>query len=179
MAEDFEMRKISSVLTRLAGRMDKFISGLLFFFLLVMTTVTFAQVCARYLFNFSIVWSEELCRYLFIWTIFIAVPSLLFHAGMTSFDMLYVRAGRNLKKALSLLIAAGEILFLWLLCRGGYPFMVRQWGQVATSFPVSMALVYAAVPISACLGMFVVTERVLHVFCAFRADESPEGEGSE
>jgi TRAP-type C4-dicarboxylate transport system permease small subunit len=156
--------------------MDKAISVLLFLFLLVMTAVTFAQVCSRYVLGFSIVWSEELCRYLFIWSIFAAVPSLLFHADMTSFDMLFARSRGKLRKTLHLLIAIGEIFFLWLLYQGGYPFMMRQWSQVATSLPISMALVYAVVPISACLGMLVVCERVLH---GFYAGENAEGEGSK
>jgi TRAP-type C4-dicarboxylate transport system permease small subunit len=168
------MRKISSVLTRIAGYMDKAISGVLFVFLLVMTVVTFTQVCARYLFDFSIVWSEELCRYLFIWTIFIAVPSVLFHASMTSFDVLYARTSGLSRKLMLAVISAAEAVFLWLLYRGGYPFMLRQWGQIATSFPVSMALVYAVVPISACLGMFIVAERLLNAFCAEENAEKPE-----
>ncbi|MDR1977470.1 MAG: TRAP transporter small permease [Synergistaceae bacterium] len=175
------MRKLSDLSTKLAQRMDKAISALLFLFLLVMTTVTFAQVCSRYLLGFSIMWSEELCRYLFIWSIFIAVPSLIFHAGMTSFDMLYARAGGNLKKTMYIVIAFGEIFFLWLLYQGGYPFMMRQWSQIATSIPISMALVYAVVPISACLGMFIVFERVLHAFCGGESfeRESLKGEGSK
>jgi TRAP-type C4-dicarboxylate transport system permease small subunit len=168
------MRKISSVLTRIAGCMDKAINWVLFVFLLVMTAVTFTQVCARYLFDFSIVWSEELCRYLFIWTIFIAVPSILFHASMTSFDVLYARASGFSRKLMFVVISIGEAVFLWLLYRGGYPFMLRQWGQVATSFPLSMALVYAVVPISACLGMFVVVERLLYAFCAEENTEKSE-----
>lgn len=31
-----------------------------------MTVITFAQVVTRYVFNFSITWSEELARFLFI-----------------------------------------------------------------------------------------------------------------
>lgn len=170
------MRKLSDLATKCIRRMDKAINVLLFVFLLVMTTVTFAQVCSRYMLGFSIMWSEELCRYLFIWSIFIAVPSLLFHADMTSFDMLYARTKGKLRKTLHFFIAIGEFIFLWLLYQGGYPFMLRQWSQVATSLPIPMALVYAVVPISACLGMFVVCERVLH---GFYAGENPEGEGSK
>ena len=148
--------------------MDKAINWLLFIFLLVMTSASFAQVCARYFFGFSIVWSEELCRYLFIWLVFIAVPSTLLHANMTSFDLLYAHLANKsakAKKIMHAVISIGEAIFLWLLYQGGYPFMMRQWRQVATSLPISMAMVYAVVPISACLGMFVVVERVFHVFC--------------
>ena len=82
------MKRISRKLTLFVGCMDRFINRLLFIFLLVMATIAFAQVCTRYILNFSIVWSEELCRYLFIWTIFLAIPSLLFRAALTSFDVL-------------------------------------------------------------------------------------------
>ncbi len=42
-------------------------------FLIVMTIVMGIQVCARYVFNYSLSWSEELTRYLFIWSAFISV----------------------------------------------------------------------------------------------------------
>jgi TRAP-type C4-dicarboxylate transport system permease small subunit len=168
------MQRISAVLTALTKRLDRAINVLLFIFLLIMSAVTFAQVCTRYLLGFSIVWGEELCRYLFIWSIFIAVPVILFRGGMTSFDMLYARLKGVNKKIMHVIISMGEAIFLWLLYQGGYPFVLRQWGQVATSIPVSMALVYAVVPISACLGMFVVFERLLHMLCA----NTPEEEGA-
>jgi TRAP-type C4-dicarboxylate transport system permease small subunit len=137
-----------------------------------MTSVTFAQVCSRYLLGFSIVWSEELCRYLFVWSIFIAVPSLLLHSSMTSFDMLFNKfAGGPAGRFMRIAIAVGEFIFLGLLYWGGYPFMMRQMGQVATSLPVSMALVYVSVPVSACIGMIVVIERALHAIFAKEASK--------
>jgi TRAP-type C4-dicarboxylate transport system permease small subunit len=95
---------------------------------------------------------------------------------MTSFDILYARTSGLSRKMMFTVISAGEAVFLWLLYRGGYPFMLRQWGQVATSIPLSMALVYAVVPVSACLGMFVVVERLLYALCI---EENAEKSGSE
>lgn len=160
------MKKISRKLTLLVECLDRFISRLLFVFLLVMAIIAFAQVCTRYLFNFSIVWSEELCRYLFIWVIFLAIPSLLFRAGLTSFDVLRSRTRGRKRILLDLFVAVGELLFLWLLYWGSYPFVLRQIGQVSTALPISMALVYVVVPISAVLGIFVMVERILFSLCA-------------
>ncbi len=38
-----------------------------------MTCVTFAQVVARYVFNYSFVWALELVTYLFAWLIFLGM----------------------------------------------------------------------------------------------------------
>ena len=42
--------------------------GLVLGFLIV---IIFAQVIMRYVFHYGLPWSEELCRYLFVWIIFI------------------------------------------------------------------------------------------------------------
>jgi TRAP-type C4-dicarboxylate transport system permease small subunit len=158
------VRKISELATAFVKHLDWLIQRVLFIFLFVMTVVTFTQVCTRYILGFSFLWGEELCRYLFVWSVFIAFPSLIFHSGLTSFDMLLRRTGEMAGKILKLIIALGEIFFLGLLCIGGYPLMIRQWAQRATSLPVSMGLVYVVVPLSACLSMFVVVERILYLF---------------
>ncbi len=41
--------------------------------LAVMTSVTFTQVVARYIFNYSFVWALELVTYLFAWLIFLGM----------------------------------------------------------------------------------------------------------
>ena len=41
--------------------------------LAVMTSVTFVQVVARYIFNYSFVWALELVTYLFAWLIFLGM----------------------------------------------------------------------------------------------------------
>ena len=36
-------------------------------FLMIMTLIMGIQICARYLFNNSMAWTEEITRYLFVW----------------------------------------------------------------------------------------------------------------
>lgn len=47
--------------------------GLIALLLAVMTLVTFAQVVARYVFNYSFVWALELTMFLFAWLIFLGM----------------------------------------------------------------------------------------------------------
>ena len=46
---------------------------LLIALLCLMTLIMGIQVCSRYVFNASLSWSEELTRYLFIWSAFISI----------------------------------------------------------------------------------------------------------
>ena len=52
---------------------DQVEEALIAFLLTVMTLVSFTQVVARYVFNFSFVWALELVTYLFAWLIFLGI----------------------------------------------------------------------------------------------------------
>lgn len=54
--------------------LDEYMEELIMIILLVMMTLIMGtQVCARYLFNYSLAWSEEVTRYMYIWSGFISI----------------------------------------------------------------------------------------------------------
>lgn len=52
---------------------EYFEEAVMIILLSIMTLVMGAQVVARYFFNYSISWSEELTRYLFVWSGFLSI----------------------------------------------------------------------------------------------------------
>lgn len=52
---------------------DRLEEGLIAFLLALMTLITFGQVIARYVFNYSFVWALELVTFLFAWLIFLGM----------------------------------------------------------------------------------------------------------
>lgn len=52
---------------------DNFEEILLMLLLVFMTIVMGIQVVARYAFNYSLTWSEEITRYMFIWSAFLSI----------------------------------------------------------------------------------------------------------
>ncbi len=53
---------------------EKFEETLLIVLLVVMTLIMGVQITARYAFGNSLSWSEEVVRYLFVWSTFIGIP---------------------------------------------------------------------------------------------------------
>ena len=66
--QDFLPRRLAVICAAVDRVLEVFIVGLL----LVFVTLTFIQVVLRYLFADSILWADEICRYLFIWMVFLA-----------------------------------------------------------------------------------------------------------
>lgn len=52
---------------------DNFEELLLMLLLAIMAMVMGVQVVARYVFNYSLTWSEELTRYMFVWSAFLSI----------------------------------------------------------------------------------------------------------
>lgn len=55
------------------------------------TSITLVAVIARYMLNSPIWWSEQLCRYLFIWMLMLYFPIIVRHEQNLGFDVIVKR----------------------------------------------------------------------------------------
>lgn len=117
----------------------------------LMTLVAGLQVFYRYVLGDSLFWSEELMRYLMIWTAYLC-------AGLayTREEMLGMRfAVDACPQRLRVLIDwVGRLLVVAMLCTVawyGYQFAAQTTAEEAVALEVSMAWMHAAVPIGAAL----------------------------
>lgn len=156
------MQLFQKNLSKTAFIIDKISTCMLFFFLLVMTTATFAQVFCRYLLDFSIPWSEELSRFLFTWVVFAGIPSLIYRSGMTAFNLFLTRLTGWRSRIMSLIISTSYILFFYYLIKGSIPLVKRQMMQMATSIPIPMGVIYMVIPVSGIFAVIVILERLIH-----------------
>lgn len=84
----------------LDNNLEKVIIGIL---LTLMTVIMGIQVVARYAFNSSLTWSEELTRYLFVWSGFISLPFTI-KAGITlKIDQFYNMFPKSIQKMLNII----------------------------------------------------------------------------
>jgi C4-dicarboxylate transporter DctQ subunit len=123
--------------------------GLIAFLLAAMTIVTFVQVIARYVFNYSFVWALELVTFLFAWLIFLGMcygVRMGSHIGVDALvRTLGPRAARMTAIVATLLcIAYAVILFI-----GGWRYVTRmhEIGTLAQDMPVPLWVPRAALPL--------------------------------
>ena len=75
----------------------------------VMTLIIFIQVVARYVFQNSLSWSEELARYLFIWLVYLGIS---YGCLMRKHIKIDAALGLFPKKARKYVVIIGDLFFL-------------------------------------------------------------------
>lgn len=119
-----------------------------------MAVIVFANVSLRYLTDESIVWSEEVARYLMIWLTFLGVGPVLRAGGHIAVDTLLTalpkRAAQGLRLIVLLLIAGFCLAAAWY----GYALVQRTIPQTTPVTDISFAFVSAAVPTGFLLALW-------------------------
>ena len=81
--------------------------------------IMLVQIVARYVFNASLIWSEELCRYILIWQTFLLI-GIAYHRGeLAVLDILTGRVSGRVRLAVRLLVSIPIAVFLIVLIRHG------------------------------------------------------------
>jgi C4-dicarboxylate transporter DctQ subunit len=146
-------KKIAS---HLYNAMRIFVAGLLMF----MTAFIFYQIIMRYVFNDAPEWSEELSRYLFIWSSFIAAGMGVrehIHIGIDAVvNLLPPPLKRVTQYLVALIILALGVFLTWY----GWKVVGITYTQMSPAAGISIGIVYAAAP---CLGMLMVLFSILDI----------------
>ena len=122
--------------------------------LAAMAVIVFANVMLRYLTDASIVWSEEVARYLMIWLTFLGVGPVLRLGGHIAIDSLQEAlppaAARILRALIVGLIAVLCCAVIWY----GWSLVQRTRFQTTPVTDVSFSFVSAAVPTGFVLALW-------------------------
>lgn len=105
-----------------------------------MTLLTVAQVILRHLFHASIVFAEELDRYLFVWLTFVGIAYGAKYGRHLSVDVIYVKLPPLGKKLFFVIGTILTLLFTILSTYYSYLYFMQiaRGGQMAASMNISM-----------------------------------------
>jgi TRAP-type transport system small permease protein len=116
-----------------------------------MAVLVIANVFMRYVFNNSIVWAEELSRYMMVWVGFVGAGLVLrlgAHIAVDVFQDLLPRRVAQATRVLVWFTLAGVFATMaWL----GLRYVSFAWGQETPVLNWNFGLVYVAVPLGALL----------------------------
>lgn len=136
------------LLNRLVDRIENFLVVML---MLTATVVAIAQVIARYVFNNSLYWSEEVILYSLIAMTFLSASMGIRYAAHISVDMLYALAGPRLTRVLRYItVLLGVVFALSLLYFGARLFInTLNMGQLSPAMQIPVAYIYFSIPMAA------------------------------
>src|SRR5512139_1251730 len=126
-----------------------------------MATLVFINVIARYLFNFSIIWAEEVAQYLMIWIAFLGAGLALREGRHVALELLHDCLPGALGRTVRMGIAALVLAFLGAVTVLGFQFAVFVWTQETPVLNISLGIPSLAVPIGTLLF-------ALHLLLMFR-----------
>ncbi len=149
--------------------------SLLVCFLALMTVIMGIQVFSRYVLGASLSWSEEITRYLFIWSGFISVSYCIkkcLSIKIQQFIEMFPRRGKALFRLLNLTLEL--IVFLYLIPFAfAYLRSAVESGQVSPACRIPMYYIQAAPFVSFILAAVRIIQRW---FGEFREIKSAGGE---
>lgn len=151
--------------------LDENIEAFLLIILSIVTVVViFFQVVMRYVFSSSLVWSEELARYAFIWLVYIGVSygvKKQAHIAVDAMNWILKKKGQFV---LSMISSLGVFVFVTLLTYFSYE-VVIQINRVSPGMSFPLKYVYAAPMVGFLLCAIRVVQTTILNIKKFRTEE--------
>ncbi|MGP1675601.1 MAG: TRAP transporter small permease [Burkholderiales bacterium] len=117
---------------------DRAEEGLIALLLTVMTLISFTQVVARYVFNFSFIWALELVTYLFAFLIFLGMSYGVRVGGHIGVDALVKSLPPAKARALGVVATLLCMLYAAIVFYGGWVYVAKMYqiGIMAQDIPI-------------------------------------------
>lgn len=108
------------------GRVMRFLAGTS---MLAIVAIMIVQVFARYVLNASLIWAEELCRYILIWQSFLLIGIAYQQGELIVLDMMSEKLSPSVRFLIRLLVSLPVCYFLYLMIYHGIVYAGRFQAQ--------------------------------------------------
>ena len=130
------------------NKLEEYFPLILFLFIFLLMST---QVFTRYIFNFTLPWNIELCRYTFVWLTFVGaayVRKMDSHIKIEIFfNYVYEKMSLNQQKAIWLLKELLTILYLIALIIFGYILAYKSRRFMSQAMQISQFFLYISVSV--------------------------------
>lgn len=149
---------------------------LIFLCATVIVTIVTAEVILRYGFNHSLIFTEELSRYLMVWIVFLGSALAIRDGSHININFMVKRFDWRVRKWVHAAAYLLTLVFLLIVTVEGLRILPQQLYQMCITFDLSVFYFYLAIPVGCILMilfLFPVAKKVLS------QTEDPEGEGGQ
>lgn len=133
-------------------------------FLVVFFLATILQIITRYL-GMSVLWTEELANYTFIWAIFMGAAVMVNHKEHFTFDMLQLKISRKNNLYLNIFIDGLLVIFNLFITMYGFQLLQNFWNYTWETVPAfKMGFVWLSVPVMSITMIFYSINHIMNSF---------------
>ena len=156
------MIKIFNLLGSFIGFINRTIA---MFGIVAGVSLAFANVVARYVFDYSLTWASELTVYFFLWGMFFGAAYCFKIDGHISIGLLVENVSKKLAKVLMLLTRTVTFSYLAIVAYYGckYLVLVIDLDETSIDLEIPMRIPYLVIPISFAFGAYRVGEHIVHL----------------
>jgi TRAP-type C4-dicarboxylate transport system permease small subunit len=134
------------------------VAAIIFVFLI---GVMLLQVVGRLGYFRPPIWTEELCRWLWVWMAFVGIAEVERTDAHLRMDFVPEMMARGVRLVL---FTAIDLVYLAVTCHLiwiGYRGMMRNWNSASVSLPVTDAVLYASFPVAGIFIVFRIGQRLI------------------
>ena len=128
--------------------------------------IIFVQVILRYFWNYTPDWSEELSRYLIVWTIFIGTAIGVrnnIHIGVDALLRMLPKSWKlTMEVLLNVIGAVVSVVLIWLSIL--FIQETIEYEQLSPSMRISMAIPYSAMPVGLTFAVIHFIHSIIKLF---------------
>lgn len=156
---------IVKAINKASDLVDKVCCVILVVLLAGMVLVTSAQIVCRVFFN-ALSWSEEMARYLLVWSTFIGAGCVYKKGGHISVLIAQDLLPTGLRKMAQILVHLLCGAFFLLAVYYGFKYMGRQGTQLSAALRIPMSMMYMAIPVGSGIMLLHAFNAIMQIFTA-------------
>lgn len=146
-------------------RIRYFEEAVLAFLLIAMTLILGLQILFRYVFGNSLTWSEELVRYLFVWSTFLGVPYCIKHGKSLKVLQVLEILPKKVRRVVIIVDVFIMLAFFIVLFVASSNVVIKAFldGQKSPALGIPIYMVYLSVVVGSMLSIFRIFQKILSV----------------
>lgn len=129
----------------------------------IMVIITALNVFTRFLFSYSIIWSNELARYMFVWITFLGGSIVLKRVELARMTILLERLPKPFDKVFAFAVELLILFFSVYVTRYGAIQALNVKAQLSPALHVSMFWVYLSIPVGFGMIVFYTVNKMLRI----------------
>ena len=144
--------------------LSRVVEGLIILGATTIVTMVTAEVILRYLFKHSLIFTEELARYLMVWIVFLGSALAIRDGSHIHISFLTKRFSLQTQKWLRLSANILTVFFLFFVTFEGLKILPQQLYQMCITINISLFYFYLAIPVGSILMIIYIVPSLKEIF---------------